>query len=354
MKVMLGASTYHLPGILFGIYPEVEKELKKWEELARRCPDQKLQLLAVKSLKLKKFHCQGGCVFAVWAPKPYRAPLISGIVALQTISDYLDNLCDRAGLYDGAAFAALHRAFLDALNPGAKTGNYYSRYPYKQDGGYLNSLVQACQRAICALPNYDLVQEKVLTLAGLYCTLQVTKHLVPQEREKRLAAWLKPLLSQNRQLFWWELAAATGSTLGIYALLALAAGQPPSPDNIESITRAYFPWIGGLHILLDYFIDQAEDREGGDLNFVSYYSHPQQAKRRLRFFFEQSLRLAATLPDPAFHGLIVKGLPALYLSDPKESAQNFLAAADDLFQVAGPAGKRLYLFCKFLRRVGII
>jgi hypothetical protein len=27
-----------------------------------------------------------------------------------------------------------------------------------------------------------------------------------------------------------------------------------------------------LHILLDYYIDQAEDAEGGDLNFISHYT----------------------------------------------------------------------------------
>lgn len=350
----MGNLTFHLPKILFRIYPGMRRELGKWEAMARKCPDEKLKKLALASLKLKRFHCQGGGVFAAWVPRQYREPLLKAIISLQTISDYLDNLCDRAGLHDESSFAQLHRAFLDALDPAAGISNYYSRYPHREDGGYLNSLVRTCRQAVAVLPGYPLVKEHMLTLAGLYCDLQVYKHLTPQEREKRLVAWLQPLLAPNPQLFWWELAAAAGSTLGIFALLALAGRPEPSPDGIAKINRAYFPWIGGLHILLDYFIDQAEDKEGGDLNFVFYYPDARQAAKRLRFFFAQSLRKARELPDPAFHQLIVKGLPAMYLSDPKVSTQHFLPAAGALLAAAGPDGQKLYCFCNFLRRVGII
>lgn len=348
--------TYNLPGVFFRVYPRVRKELQKWGAVAQKCPDEKLKRLALASLKLKRFHCQGGSVFAAAVPRLYQQPLTRAIIALQTISDYLDNLCDRAGICDGPAFAQLHRAFLDALNPAEKASisNYYFLYPHQQDGGYLNSLVKICQQALAALPGYPLVKESALTLAGLYCALQVNKHLAPGEREKRLVDWLQPLLPRYRQLFWWELAAATGSTLGIFALLALAAEETPSAGNVEKISRAYFPWIGGLHILLDYFIDQAEDRDNGDLNFVFYYADVHQARQRLQFFLEQSLQHAEDLPDPAFHRLIIKGLPAMYFSDPKVSAQNFLAAGDDFFVAAGPEGKRLYRFCRLLRRTGII
>ncbi|MEW5899462.1 MAG: tetraprenyl-beta-curcumene synthase family protein [Bacillota bacterium] len=344
----------HLPGIFFRIYPRIRKELRQWEAMARKCPDEKLKQLALASLKLKRFHCQGGAVFSAWAPPEYRKPLLRAIIALQTISDYLDNLCDRAGLHDGASFAQLHRAFLDALEPAAAMSNYYSLYPYREDGGYLNSLARACRQAIASLPGYAPVKEHALTLAKLYCTLQVNKHLVPHQCEERLVAWLKPLLAQNRELFWWELAAATGSTLGIFALLALAARPAPPRGEIEKINRAYFPWIGGLHILLDYLIDQAEDRQEGDLNFTFYYSGPQETGQRLQFFFAQSLQRVEELSDPAFHRLIVRGLPALYLSDPKVRAQNFLPAAGDLLRAAGPQGEKLYRFCNLLRRAGVI
>lgn len=38
-------------------------------------------------------------------------------------------------------------------------------------------------------------------------------------------------------------------------------------EMTEKIKAGYFPYIQGLHILLDYLIDQEEDKAGGDLNF---------------------------------------------------------------------------------------
>jgi len=42
------------------------------------------------------------------------------IVAYQTISDYLDNLCDRSTSSDPADFRALHESMLHALTPGGQ------------------------------------------------------------------------------------------------------------------------------------------------------------------------------------------------------------------------------------------
>jgi len=341
--------------MLFYTYPVIKKELKYWEERACACPDQMLKQMAISSLKLKRFHCLGGSFYSLLVSGAYRVQVIKAIIALQTISDYLDNLCDRAGVCDGEGFSRLHRAFTGALNPGAGTGdNYYLLYPYHQDGGYLNSLVQVCREAVLTLPNYHLVQESILELADLYCRLQVNKHISWEIREKSLADWLQPLLAKNKGLFWWELAAATGSTLGIFALLALASRPKPDPEAIKKICSAYFPWIGGLHILLDYFIDQAEDKKGGDLNFIFYYHSLPQAQQRLVFFLEQSLKQAEELPQPDFHKLIVGGLLAMYLSDPKINAQNFQGAIAHLFEHAGPNTRGLYRFCRLFRRLGII
>ncbi|MGD0205948.1 MAG: DUF2600 family protein, partial [Dehalococcoidia bacterium] len=95
----------------------------------------------------------------------------------------------------------------------------------------------------------------------------------------------------------------------------------------------YFPWISGLHILLDYFIDQAEDEAGGDLNFVSYYPDAGRCRERLLLFLKQALDRAAALPAPLFHTTVVRGLPAFYLSDPKVSAQGFNHTAGALLAV---------------------
>ncbi|RKO68039.1 tetraprenyl-beta-curcumene synthase family protein [Desulfofundulus salinus] len=340
--------------LLFLAFPGVARELKNWRQMASRCPAPQLREMALASIGAKTFHCQGGSVFSAWTGN-HRRELIRAIVALQTISDYLDNLCDRAGVQDGEAFHQLHRAFMDALCPGAFPRDYYALYPYRQDGGYLQELVRSCQQALALLPAYAPLRERVCQLAELYCQLQVYKHIQWPLRVKSLTTWLEPLLeSLPERLYWWELAAATGSTIGIFALFALAARGNYTADEVERVVSAYFPWICGLHILLDYFIDQQEDMEGGDLNFVSYYRDGQQAAGRLKYFVDRSLALAAELPDPFFHVTVVQGLLAMYLSDEKVDGQGLQATRRLLLDSGGPATRRLYRLCAFLRKVGIV
>ena len=109
----------------------------------------KRQLLqqASASLSRKRFHAQGGSFYALYNFNPrYYKKLVSLIVALQTISDYLDNLCDRGGIYNEAAFRCLHRAMTAALTRGPIKGlDYYRFYPVKNDGGYLEALVAECR-----------------------------------------------------------------------------------------------------------------------------------------------------------------------------------------------------------------
>ncbi len=75
--------------------------------------------------------------------------------------------------------------------------------------------------------------------------------------------------------------------------------------------------VQGLHIMLDYFIDQEEDRAEDDLNFVFYYESEEEMVRRIRHFKEKAEETIRCLPDWKFHRLINKGLLAIYLADQK-------------------------------------
>jgi len=121
------------------VFPMVDDELKHYINLAKNMPDSTLSKLALDSISLKKFHCQGGCIYSLY-PNADTKSMVHFIVAYQTISDYLDNLCDRAGIREEAAFKNLHLAMRDALIPGDVYSDYYKFYPYKDDGGYLTNL----------------------------------------------------------------------------------------------------------------------------------------------------------------------------------------------------------------------
>ncbi|MGE5391016.1 MAG: tetraprenyl-beta-curcumene synthase family protein [Deltaproteobacteria bacterium] len=335
---------------IFRILPRVKKLLYGWEMEARRIPDPVLKTQALDSLTLKAFHCQGGAVFAVpWSRT--RKELLEFIVAYQTLCDYLDNLCDRVGSTDGQAFRQLHRSLFDALHPQMHLNDYYKYYPLNNDDGYINKLVKTCQDRLGAMPGYALIQKQTMLLAELYSELQVRKHLGLEVRHEELSGWARVKSDEFEDLLWPEYAAACGSTLAIFALLR-SAGEPDSMsgDEMMRIREAYFPWICGLHILLDYFIDRAEDRLGGDLNFTFYYDSDQFMQNRLEVFTRQSLLCADKLPQAVFHRMVVKGLLAMYLSDKKVAEQGFCNTAGFLLDAAGPGAWRTYHVCRKVRR----
>lgn len=307
------------------VFPLVHQELKKWRTKAEKMANAELKTQALASITHKQFHCEGGSVYAV-AGMQNRRRLVPLIVAFQTISDYLDNLCDRSTSLDPTDFRQLHQSMLDAVDPDAPLCDYYKYRSDKDDGGYLAELVKTCQHHIRHLPHYEMVREPITRLVSLYTDLQVHKHVDPAEREARLKHWWAEHKSRFPELRWYEFAAATGSTLGVFVLFKVACETHVTSERIERVIDAYFPWVGGLHILLDYLIDQDEDRKGGDLNFCFYYKNNDDTIDRLQFFREQARKSLDALPDRAFHIMIVEGLLGLYLSDKKVREQPGVSA----------------------------
>lgn len=299
-------------------FRKVKKLLTKWWLRTEHLPHE-LKQQARLSIKHKTFHCLGGSIYAHY-PRVDSSVMLQAIVTLQTISDYLDNLCDRMSINDDLAFRQLHLSFTEALDPDRSISEYYRYYPYNENT-YLVGLVRSCRAQVKKMPYYQIYKPYILRLASNYCELQVLKHLVPSG-ESVLKTWVK--MNQKHTsppIFWNEWAAATGSTLGIFMLFA-ASYHCYSSKTIELIYNTYFPWIHGLHILLDYYIDRLEDHEHQDLNFTFYYPDIPFGTERLRLFSNESQNRARSLPHSAFHDLVIKGLIAMYGSDPKLKQNN--------------------------------
>ncbi len=326
------------------LFPRVRRELEPWKHLAAQLPAP-LREQAQASLKNKEFHCIGGAVYALY-PGADTTLVLRAVVALQTISDYLDNLCDRLSVTNDKAFRRLHQSFLDALMPGKALQDYYRDYPYQEET-YLPRLVMACQEALAALPQYAAYQPAALRLGKYYCELQSRKHAGP-ERERMLLEWIDA--SFPREKLWQEWAAAAGSTLGIFALFALSSIE--TKTNVGPLLEAYFPYIQALHILLDYLIDQEEDRHHGDLNFTFYYSSPDKLLDSLKQLVWESHLRAENLPHASFHHTVIDGLIALYGSDPKVRMQK----QELVFKELSRNSRASYLLpaCAALRRFSIL
>ncbi|WP_337020486.1 DUF2600 family protein, partial [Oceanobacillus massiliensis] len=123
-------------------------------------------------------------------------------------------------------------------------------------------------------------------------------------------------------------------------------------NNAQNIYSGYFPYMHGLHILLDYYIDQQEDMEEGDLNFCSFYMDNNHMKKRLIYFIRQSKKHSRNLPDRKFHEMIQQGLIGLYLADEKVAG---IEGSEDmcksLMKASGATSKFINFTIKFYYRM---
>jgi tetraprenyl-beta-curcumene synthase len=302
------------------VFPSVHRELKYWNQQANVIPNVELRHQALASIQEKQFHCEGGGIFALLSGE-HRDEAIRFIVAYQTISDYLDNLCDRSTSLDPKDFEALHDSMMTALTIGKPHQPYYRFRTDQNDGGYLENLVEMCQQSLEKMTHYDEIQPYLLKLCQYYSDLQIHKHVIKEERVDRLINWHELHRKDLPSMEWYEFSACSGSTLGIFCLVSYAFRKDFLPEHATMIFQGYFPYIQGLHILLDYFIDQEEDQLEGDLNFCSYYQSPEDLFIRIQHFLEEADTHTQNLPNENFHRMINRGLLGVYLSDEKVNRQ---------------------------------
>ena len=151
----------------------------------------------------------------------------------------------------------------------------------------------------------------------------------------RAARWLGSLRERFPGLEWWEFAAACGSSLPVFALIALASRETVGAAEIDATARAYFPGVSALHILLDYFIDQAEDREHGELNFVACYASSAEAVARLRQLVTATLARVRGLADRSRHRFLVEAMCVFYLTHPAVFEQGLDRESKALLRALG-------------------
>lgn len=302
------------------IFPQVRKELDYWTTRAMQIPDKELKKQALASIHSKRFHCQGGAVFALLAGKQWKEA-VRFIVAYQTISDYLDNLCDRSTSLDPMDFQMLHESMKHALLTSNKeVKNYYLYRNEQKDKGYLQELVRTCQQVMKNIKDVEYARPYILTYQKLYADMQVHKHVHVADRVPRLTSWHKQNQDLAPDLTWYEFAAAAGSTLGIFNFISYGLGDNIGKESTNYLWKGYFPYVQALHILLDYYIDQKEDRREGDLNFCSFYPDEITMLKRFLYIIGNAEEHLISMPNARFHEMVIQGLVGLYLGDRKANS----------------------------------
>jgi tetraprenyl-beta-curcumene synthase len=318
-----------LMSFLRRIVPLAAAELASIRGRAERIDDAALRREALASVDDKAYHVAGACILATFLPDEAARRYVAIVTPLESIYDYLDNLCDRHPDVAIDAYPVLHQAIADALDPSARPRDYYARGPAGDDGGYLRGLVLQTQAGLRGVAGYARLQPYAREAAELYAEMQTFKHYPAGERERALAAWSQRI-NRNGDLSWYEFACAAGSQFQIYApLYELLAGRP---EAIEAAYAAHFPAVAALHVLLDSYIDQAEDREHGELCFAALYDGPEQLGTRVAALAASAEKGFTTLPHPAEHRFVLRVMALFYLTHPKVYAQGLNRRAEALLR----------------------
>lgn len=314
--------------------PQVSREVQAWRARALHIPPGPLRDDALTTLKRERLNTEGAALFSVLSRRR-RPELVRLLATYQVLLDYLDTISERPAADPLANGRQLHRALTEALDPSAPLTDHYRYHPWADDGGYLHALIRTCRQACSALPSYPRVQARALR-AGERAAVQVLNHdPIAGRRDAALAAWAQTEFPDETRLSWFELTAACSSSLWIHALLALAADPGIQDAEIEQAESAYFPWVCAASTLLDAFVDQPEDAENGDHNYLDHYPSPAVAVGRVEEIVSQSAARAKALPEGERHALIATGMVAMYLTKNTATGPQLQADSSRILNAAG-------------------
>jgi tetraprenyl-beta-curcumene synthase len=298
------------------VSPSVTRELSSWRAQAGNIPNPNLRRYALEALR-KRGNIEGAALFATLAPAAYRRRTVRAVVAFQTAYNYLDALSEQPSDDPVLNGDQLHQALLRALCPGAAHPDYYAHNPDRGDGGYLTAILDACSDAVAELPSYAALAPTTREAAARIVDFQALNLTEDQGGHEALERWATDLTPAHSGLEWWETAAAAGSSLAVHALIAAAAHPRLEESDARDLDCAYFPWIGGLHSLLDSLVDRSEDHDKGQRSLLDYYRSPTDAAIRLAGLATRARGATESLPDAHAHRVIVTAMCSYYLSAPQ-------------------------------------
>jgi tetraprenyl-beta-curcumene synthase len=318
-----------------GVFPQVGRELDHWRRRAQQIPDPVLRQLALVTQSSERGNLEGAAAFAVLAPRAHRARVVRAVVAFQATYDYIDTLAEQPSRDPVANGQQLHLALLTALEPGSEHHDYYMHSDGSQDNGYIRNLIDTCRSAFGALPSYTSVADGALRAARRMIAYQSLIHDPKDRSQTALALWACGETPIGTGLRWWETAAGAASSLGVFALIAAAGSPLLSAGETIALERAYFPWIGALHVLLDSLIDRSADLETGHHSLVDHYASIDEAANRLSTIAGHAVHATEMLSDSLQHSMILAAMISFYLSAPYASVSEWRPVSRQVLEAMG-------------------
>lgn len=291
----------------------VSREVDKWRAQAAAIPDMTIRTDALDALEHKRPNTDGAAL--LWTLPEGRYPgLLRLIVAYEIMGDFLDSTVERGAHVGIANGRQLHLALVDAIDVDRPTSDYYRHHPWKDDGGYLQGLVEACRIGCAMLPSYRSIRPLLLRAATLAQVQGLNHEPDIPLREEVLEAWAAQEGDPADELDWHETAGAGSAWLTVIALLAVAAEPVPAAGHGFEVFLAYSPWIGLTAALLDSYGDLGEDQYNQANSFISRYGSLRAAVERIDEIALRATHEARCLRSGHRHVVIVASMIALYLS----------------------------------------
>jgi tetraprenyl-beta-curcumene synthase len=308
------------------VWPFLRCETRRWVKRAEAIPDGTLRRIALDALRFKRGNLEGAVAFAALARGEHRLPSARAMAAYEAAFDYLDCLCEMPSDDPLTNGRQLNQALLVAVQPGREHEDYFAHHYLPDDGGYLRSLIGACQASLRSLPAHSAVEEGLLRISSRLANYQSLNHGDVRGSHNAFLAWASSEAAYHRhhdhgpELSWWEIGAAGGSSLAAFALFAAATDPRTDRAQATAIDDAYFPWIGAVNSLLDSVVDRQEDNATGQHRLLDYYSSPEHVAERLELITTQAMARARELQPRHGHALIVAAMTSFYLSNPAAQA----------------------------------
>jgi tetraprenyl-beta-curcumene synthase len=308
------AATWALTVYWLAIFPRARFELRHWEVRAAAIPDPVLRRHALHKLRTEHFTAEGAAAFAILANARSCWNVVRACVAFEVMYDYLDALAEESIADVLADNRQLYRALGAAFAPGTEPADFYAHHPQRDDGGYLQALVHACREALSTLPSQHQVLPALDRLTARAAEAQSLHHAATRHGHDALARWAEHERPAGSALHWWELAAGSGSPLGIFALIAAASRQRTPAAHAQEIEDAYFPWVAALSWLLESLVDLDDDMLSDGHSYVAHYRSSHDVAMRLASIAEHAALDLRRLPQSTRHSLLLAGMVAMNLS----------------------------------------
>ena len=301
------------------VAPHVRAQLRRCELRAHAIPDRGLRALALGKLGAARGYTEAAATLATLAPRTRRRDVLTAIVALEVLYDYLDAVSEQPSLDQLRNGRQLHLALTDAVALGVEpTGHYYRHYPGPEDGGYLAELVATARCALARLPSIRASAKALESSAARSAEAQVRAHAAPSLGSEQVLEWAKREMAGTALSWRGFLPAAASSVVALHAIVATASDPATTPERAAE-TEALYLSIGALATMLDSLIDYEDDARSGHLGvgYMQYYDDREQLLEEILDAVARAKSGAVSIANGGHHLMTLVGVVAYFISDPR-------------------------------------